>query len=72
MKRITFRADEAAIAQAHEAARTQHTTLNAAFRKWLEEFCVRERRAREFDTLTERLKNYSVDRKYTREEMNEN
>ena len=71
MKRIAFRADEAAIAQAHEAARAQSATLNAAFREWLKEFVARERRAREFDDLMEQLKDYSIDRKYTRGEMND-
>ena len=38
IKRITFRADEDAIALAHKTARAQHTTLNAAFRSWLADF----------------------------------
>jgi hypothetical protein len=71
VKNITLSADDSLIEQAREAARNQHTTLNAAFRQWLEEFSGRERRAREFDALMERLKDYSVDRKFSREEMNE-
>jgi hypothetical protein len=71
VKNITLSADENLIEQAREAAAAQHTTLNAAFREWLKDFSGRERRAREFDELMERLKGFSVDRKYTREEMNE-
>jgi hypothetical protein len=71
VKNITLSADEHLIEQAREAAQAQHTTINAAFREWLKEFSGRERRASEFDDLVERLKDYSVDRKYTREEMNE-
>ena len=71
VKNITLSADEHLIEQAREAARAQHTTINAAFREWLKDFSGRERRAREFDALMERLKDYSVDRKYTRDEMNE-
>jgi hypothetical protein len=71
VKNITLSAEEHLIEQAREAARARHTTLNAAFREWLEEFSGRERRAREFDALMERLKDFSVDRKYTRDEMNE-
>jgi len=71
VKNITLSADENLIEQARKAAADQHTTLNAAFREWLAEFSGRERRAREFDALTERLKYFSVDRKYTRDEMNE-
>jgi hypothetical protein len=71
VKNITLSADENLIEQARKAAVEQHTTLNAAFREWLVQFSGRERRAREFDALMERLKDFSVDRKYTREEMNE-
>jgi hypothetical protein len=71
VRNITFSADENLIEQAREAARDQHTTLNEAFREWLQEYAGRERRAREFDSLMDRLKYFSVDRKYSRDEMNE-
>jgi hypothetical protein len=71
MKRITLRADEAAIARAHEAARTRHTTLNAAFREWLKEFVARGRHAREIGEILERTSYLKAGRKYTREELNE-
>jgi predicted HicB family RNase H-like nuclease len=35
VKRITFRADEKMIEQAHKAAADQNITLNTAFREWL-------------------------------------
>ena len=71
MKNITLSADEALIEQAREAARAQHTTLNAAFRQWLEEFSDRRGQAQEFDALMERTKYVKADRKYTRDELNE-
>jgi hypothetical protein len=71
VKNITFSADEHLIEQAREAARAQHTTLNVAFRGWLEEYSGRERRVREFDALMDDLKYFSVDRKFSRDEMNE-
>lgn len=71
VKNITLSADENLIEQARKAAAEQHTTLNAAFREWLEQFSGREQRARKFDETMERLKYFSVDRKYTRDEMNE-
>lgn len=71
VKNITLSADENLIEQARKAAAEQHTTLNAAFREWLEQFSGRERRAREFDALMERTKYVVADRKYTREELNE-
>ena len=72
VKNITLSADEHLIEQAREVARAQHTTLNAAFREWLEQYSGRARWLQEYDALMERTKKYiKVDRKYTREEMNE-
>ena len=71
VKNITLSADEHLIEQAREAARAQHTTLNAAFREWLEQFAGRQERARRFDEIMERTKYMRADRKYTREELNE-
>src|ERR1035437_2347227 len=71
VKNITLSADENLIAQARQAAADQHTTLNAAFRLWLQQFAGREERARKFDEIMERTKYFRVDPQYTREEMNE-
>jgi hypothetical protein len=72
VKNITLSADEHLIEQAREVARAQHTTLNAAFREWLEQYSGRARWLEEYDALMERTRKYvKVDRKYTREEMNE-
>jgi len=71
VKNITLSADENLIEQARKVAADQGTTLNAAFREWLAGFSGRAERARKFDETMERLKYFTVDRKYTREEMNE-
>ena len=71
VKNITLSADENLIEQARKVAADQNTTLNAAFREWLVDFSGRAERARRFDETMERLKYFSVDRKYTRDEMNE-
>jgi hypothetical protein len=71
VKNITLSADENLIEQARKAAAEQHTTLNAAIREWQEHYAGREQRARKFDEMMERTKYFRVDRKYTREEMNE-
>ena len=72
VKNITLSADEHLIEQAREVARAQHTTLNAAFREWLEQYSGRARWLQEYDALMERTRKYvKVDRKYTRDEMNE-
>jgi hypothetical protein len=71
VKNITLSADENLIEQARKAAAEQHTTLNAAFREWLEQYSGRAERVRRFDEIMERTKYLKADRKYTREELNE-
>ena len=71
VKNITFSADENLIEQARKVATEHHTTLNAAFREWLEQYSGRQRWLEDYDALMEHLKYFKVDRKYTREEMNE-
>ena len=38
MKNVTLSADEALIEQARLVARSQHKTLNSAFREWLTQY----------------------------------
>jgi hypothetical protein len=71
VKNITLSADEHLIDQARKVAAEQHTTLNAAFREWLEQYSGRQRWLAEYDALMERTKYMKVDRKYTRDELNE-
>jgi hypothetical protein len=71
VKNITLSADEHVIEQAREVARSQHRTLNAAFREWLEQFTQQAGRAKEFDALMDRLKHVRSSGPYTRDEMNE-
>jgi len=71
VKNITLSAEESLIMQARKAAADQNTTLNAAFREWLASYTTRKSYAEQFDDLMERTKYVKIDRKYTREEMNE-
>jgi hypothetical protein len=71
VKNITLSAEESLIEQARHAASAQHTTLNAAFRRWLIEFTSTQGDAQQFDALMERTRYVRADRKYTREELNE-
>jgi hypothetical protein len=73
MKNITLSADEDAIEQARAVARSQHKTLNQAFREWLDEFTARGSGVREYRALMRHLEQSGVraGRKFTREEMNE-
>ena len=56
MKNITLSADERLIEQARLLAKSQHKTLNAMFREWLEQFTARSGGTQEFDALMKRLK----------------
>ncbi len=75
MKNITLSADADLIEKARERATTAtaHTTLNAQFRIWLENYAQREQKSvRTFETIHElQASIFSSGRKFSREEMNE-
>jgi predicted transcriptional regulator len=71
MKKITFRADDDLIDRARLVARSQHKTLNAAFREWLLDFTAQARSGREVDTLMRRLRHVNAGRHFSQDEMNE-
>ena len=73
MKNITLSADEHLIEAARERARSEHTTLNAEFRCWLNDYARRKHQADEAMALIERLRKKvrTGGRKFTRDEMNE-
>lgn len=71
MKNVTLSADEQLIEQARMVARSQHKTLNAAFREWLEQYASQAGAAAAVDALMRRLKHVRSAGPYTRDEMNE-
>jgi hypothetical protein len=71
MKNITLSADEQLIEQARLLAKSQHKTLNALFREWLEQFAAQNGGTQEFDALMKRLKHVQAGRRFSRDEMNE-
>jgi hypothetical protein len=72
MKNITFSADEKLIEAARERARSEHTTLNEEFRRWLEGYVRRNQQASEALAVMRELQGkLRVGRKLTRDEMNE-
>jgi len=71
MKNVTFSADESLIEQARLVARSQHKTLNAAFREWLEQYAAQARGGAAVDGLKRRLRHVGSAGPYTRDEMNE-
>jgi hypothetical protein len=71
MKNVTLSADENLIEQARLVARSQHKTLNTAFREWLLNFTRQSGNVQEFDALMRRLRHIRSGGPYTRDEMNE-
>lgn len=72
MKNITFSAEEHLIERARQTARSEHKTLNDAFREWLEQYTARSGDVEAYDRLMQRIRGKVVaGRKFTREEMNE-
>jgi len=71
VKNITLSADQSIIEQARLVARSQHKTLNVAFREWLEQYAAQAGGGAAFDALMRRLKHVRSSGPYTRDEMNE-
>jgi hypothetical protein len=71
MRKVTLSADAELIEQARAVARTQHKTLNAAFREWLQQYAAQSRSAQEVDSLMKRVRHVRAGRHFTRAEMNE-
>lgn len=71
MKNITLSADPDLIDKARQIAKSEHKTLNAAFREWLENYTARRGDVEAFDALMNRLRHVKAGRRFTRDEMNE-
>jgi len=72
MRNITLSADADTIDVARQRAASEHTTLNAEFRKWLHRYARRHQAAHAVRSLRELRGKYGTGgRKFTRDEMNE-
>ena len=73
MKNITLSADEKLIEAARARARSENTTLNEQFRRWLADYTQRRERAADaMVTIAELQKQLRTGgRKFSRDEMNE-
>ena len=76
MRNITLSADEYLIESARQKARTQNTTLNAEFRKWLRQYTKTANEGRQrvqaYRQLMQDLSGISTSgQKFSRDEMNE-
>jgi hypothetical protein len=71
MKNITLRADPDLIEKARQVAKSEHKTLNAAFREWLKDYTSRSGDVPVHLALMERLDHIDSCGPYSRDEMNE-
>ena len=70
-KNITFSASSETIERARLRAREQRTTLNEAFREWLERYSGGRSTAAEYLQIMDQLRHVRAGREFTRDEMNE-
>ena len=70
LKNITFSASPEAIERARIRAREQKTTLNQAFREWLERYSGGRPTANEYREIMHQLSHVRAGRKFTRAELN--
>lgn len=71
LKNITLSAEERLIKKAREKAAASHTTLNALFRKWLENLTGQSKATSSYNELMNSLSYVKSGKKFTREQMNE-
>jgi predicted transcriptional regulator len=73
MKNITLSADDDLIERARAVARSQHRSLNDAFREWLAQFAASDGEAAvaRFRSLMKDLRYVNAGRHFTRDELNE-
>ena len=72
MKNITLSAEESLIEAARERARSENTTLNEQFRRWLATYAQTEKRLQRYDAVMNDLRGQlKVGRKLSRELMND-
>jgi hypothetical protein len=71
MKNVTLSAEESLIEQARLVAQARHTTLNAAFREWLDQYAAQSGAGAAVDALMSRIRHVKSSGPYSRDEMNE-
>lgn len=71
LRNITFSVEEDLIKLARERAAAESTTLNAEFRRWLQQYVERPQSAAEFDALLSQMSYAQSGGKFSRAEMNE-
>ena len=71
VKNITLSADEELIKKARQKANKEHTTLNANFRQWLQQYVRNSSNTIDYFNFMNALNYVKPGRKFSREELNE-
>jgi hypothetical protein len=71
IKNITLSAEEDLIDAAREIAKSEHKTLNAVFREWLEQYRLRISTATSYRETMKALSHVDSGGRFSRKEMNE-
>ncbi len=71
LQNITLSAQKSLIEQARRRARLQNTTLNAEFRRWLEQYVETPQTVADLSALMDRLGYAKPGKSFTRDELNE-
>ena len=71
LKNISLSADKKLIELACQKAEQENSTLNAQFRKWLEQYVSAGRKLIDYDSLMDQLTYAKPGKKFSRDEMNE-
>jgi bacillopeptidase F (M6 metalloprotease family) len=68
---ITLSAEESLIRKSRKKAQIENTSLNKLFRQWLERYTKQNSSSSDYEQLMKKLSYTRVDRKFTRDELNE-
>lgn len=71
LQKITFRVEKSLIERARQHAKNKNTTLNAEFRRWLEQYAAVHQTGNELADLMMRLSYARPGKTFTRDELNE-
>ena len=71
LQNITLSAKKVLIEQARQRAKIQKTTLNAEFRRWLEQYVETPQTVADLSALMDRLGYAKTGKSFTRDELNE-
>lgn len=71
LQNVTLSAEKELIEQARRRAAVNNTTLNAEFRRWLEQYAETPQTSEELEALMDKLSYARPEKTFSRDELNE-